>query len=286
MKTQAMSIPAFRISNSRYGITERKKEELDLLSIEVIDTQHDVDQFTAIVTSLTAKLANFQIYLTTAYNNRAVASTNKVLIDQMVQTAIDLQNNSSIAFDEMGQADLKTKILAKSINSVINKLIYSAEMIDKLSNLLIRKKALNPLISDELISLVATSGKDANNAVALTLVALNATFASMASNMESESALALENAQAIQFLQMLTGKLPPKNLKDAAENKDVELPSLQKYLTDAYDTAKTNYIQTEAAFKITTNQLNEAQANLNKAQVKLRSLQSGFAAANAAALAS
>jgi len=282
MATPGIYTPLSRLSVSRYGITEKKKEELDLLTIEVIDTQHDVDQFTAIVTSLTAKLANFQSYLTTADNNRSVAYTNKLLIDQMVQSALDLRNNSSIAFDEMGQADLKTKSLAKSINLVINKLIYSAEMIDKLSNLLIRKKALNPLISDDLITMVGTAGKDANNAVALTLVALNATFASMASNMESESALALENSQAIALYQMLTGIFPPKT----DDGTEVIIPSLQSYLHTAYNTAKTNYEQTEAAFKITTNQLNEAKTNLNKAQVKLRSLQSGFAAANAAALAS
>ncbi len=70
----------------------------------------------------------------------------------------------------------QTVQVAENINSVINKLIYSAESINKLANLVVRKKAQNPLISDELVSMITTAGTDANNAVAVTLVALKSAF--------------------------------------------------------------------------------------------------------------
>jgi hypothetical protein len=176
-------------------------------------------------------------------------------------------------------ADSKTQSLAKYITDVMNKLIYSAEMINKLANYVVRKKALNPLISDELVSMLGTAGSDANNAVALTLVALKSTFASQASNMESQSATALEYVQSMDVYQLITG----------TNNDGKELlgnVSLKSLLYKAYAEAKSNYEEIHTAVVLTTTQLNNAQNSLNKAQVALKSLQTGLAAGNAAALAS
>ncbi len=177
-------------------------------------------------------------------------------------------------------ADSKTKEVAKGIRNLINKLIYSAEVINKLANLVIRKKALNPLISDDLVSRIGTAGNDANNAVALALVALQSTFAAQASNLESEAAAALEYTQSIKLYEILTGTTP-----DGKKSKDYD-NCLAKLLYDAYDHAKKSYEQAYQASKDTIDQLNKANVNLSKAQIKLKSLQSGLAAGNAAALAS
>ncbi len=260
----------------RYGITERKKTELDALTIQVINAQGNVSQYQAIVTSLTTKSTDFQTFLAIATKNKTQAYTNKVLVDQLVQSAMGLQSNSDIAFNEIVMANARTKSLTANVNDVMNKLIYSAEVINKLANLVIRKKALNPLISDELVSMISTAGTDANSAVAVTLIALQSTFTAQATVMESETTVALEYTQSIAFTKLLIGdgrhKGSPK--------------SLQALFHQAYTVAKKNYTLIEKANLRTTKQLDEAKANLNKAQVKLKSLQSGLAAANAAALAS
>lgn len=273
----------------RAGITESKKAELDALTIQVLDAQHDVDQNQAIVTSLTEKLNNFQGYLAIADTKRTEALNNKNLVDQLVRSALDLRDNSEIAFNEVVKADNKTKELAIQIGDVMNKLIYSAEVINKLANSVIRKKALNPLISDELISVLTTAGTDANNAVALTLVALQSTYAAQATTIESEQALALEFIQSMNFYQTLTGTKPQENQalpsNAVTEKKQIIVP-LQKLLHQAYKEAKSNYEAADYALNVTTVQLNNAQGALSKSQVNLKSLQSGLAAANAAALAS
>jgi hypothetical protein len=293
MKTSTMTRPpAYSIPAPKwYGITEKKKAELDNLLIQVIDAQHEVEQYQAIVTSLTQKSANFQGFLAVADSNRTQAGNNKTLIDNLVQNALDLKNNSDVAFDEMVLADAKTKELASKIKIVMDKLIYSAGVLNRLSNIIIRQKAMNPLISDELVSMVSTAGKDANNAVALTLVALQSTFAAEASNMEAESALALEYSQAIAFYQTLTGAVTlssnaQANTEQKAENKQIAAASLKGLLYKAYHDAKSYYKRTDKACIIITKQLNEAVTALNTAQVKLKSLQAGLAAANAAAMAS
>jgi hypothetical protein len=264
----------------KYGITERKKAELDLLSNEVIDAQYDVEQLQAVVTSLTEKSENFQQFLAITQANKTQALNNRNLLDQVVENALSLMNDSGIAFNEMVLADATTRIVAKEIKDVINKLIYSAEVINKLSNLIIRKKALNPLISDDLISRVGTAGKDANNAVALALVALKSAFAAQASNLESEAAAALEYTESMKLYQILTGKLPESGESETPED------SLQGLLYKAYSEAETIYKQAFQANLDTITQLNRANSDLNKAQIKLKSLQSGLAAGNAAALAS
>lgn len=280
----ARTIPLMPLVNSRYGITEKKKAELDQLTLEVLDAQHDVEQFQAIVTSLTEKSNKLQAALSAAESSRTQTLNNRNLLDQLVQSALDLQNNASIAFDEIIDANTRTAVLSASVKSVMDKLIYVAQLVNKMGALVARKKALNPLISDDLVSMIGDAGKAANNAVALTLVALKSAFAAQASNTESQAALALGYQQSMSFYQVLTGKGPDG--KQAMDENNKPVDSLQSLLYDAYGTAKANYETTQKASLLTISQLNNAKASLSKAQVKLNSLQLSLAAANAAALAS
>jgi ABC-type phosphate transport system auxiliary subunit len=268
------------LGSPRTGITEQKKAELDALVIKVTDAEHQVEQFQAIVDSLTTKSANFQGFLATAEADRTQAYNNKVLVDQVVQSALDLRGNSQTTFDEITKADARTKELAAGIKIVMDRLLYSAQVIDNISNKIIRKKSVNALISDDLISMLATAGKAANDAVALTLTALKATFAAECSNMETEAALALEFKQsAVLYSTLIT---------DPANTDDSKIPplSIKNSLHKAYTTADTNYKQMDIAYQMTVKQLASATSVLTKAQIKLRSLQQGLAAANAAAMAS
>jgi hypothetical protein len=261
----------------RYGVTEKKKAELDNLTIQVTDAQYDVQQAQAIVDSLTVKAASFSVAMAADNNTMVQTLSNRNLLTQILQSASSLQENSETAFNGIVLADAKTRDVAVGIKSLIDKLIYAAEVINKLSNLIIRKKALNPLINDDLVAEVSTAGTDANNAVALTLVALQSAYAAQAANLLSESASALQYTQSMKLYDVLTGTGEDKK---EAEN------SLKVLLDGAYETAKQVYDQSVKASDATNQQLSVATANLVQAQIKLRSYQLGLAAANAAALAS
>jgi len=245
-----------------------------------------VDQYQAMVNSLIEKSMKFERFLSDANGDRAKTLTNQNMVDNLVQSAKDLLSNSKIAFAEMGMADSKVGMLASQIQTVINKLIYSADIINKLAILVVRKKGRNPLISDELVSMVSSVGKDANNAVALTLVALKSVFAAQSNVMESEAASDLEFVQAAALYKLLTGKDPNDITKHHHDADKMDKSLLQGMLHQAHEDAKSNYTIIHQASKITTTQLNHAQARLNKAQVKLLSLQSGLSAGTSAALAS
>lgn len=265
--------PFSQVSGKRFGITEKKKAEIDALVIKVADAQYEVNQYQAIVTSLTGKVANFQGYLALADSTRTETLNNKNLAKQLVQNAQELQSDSKVAFAEMDAANAKTGSVSAGIKNVIDQLIFTAEMLNKLSVVVTRKKSLNPLISDELVSMIATAGADANSAVALTLVALKSTFVAEASNIESVGAIGLAYNQAQSLYTTLTTELVN------------EEEPLKQLFDEAYTHAKANYKRLEDALAIATNQLSEATADVNAAQATLRSYQAGLAAANAAALA-
>ena len=256
-------------SHPKYGITERKKAELDALTIKVLDAQYEVSQCQAIVTALTAKSEEFQGFFADAEAKRAQALNDKNLVDQVVENAKELLQNSKIANDKMSTADTSINDVATQINTVMDQLIYSGEVLNKLANVVAQKKQQNPLISDELISRISDAGKDTNTAVALTLVALKSTFAAQASSGEASAATAVQTPKANELYKKLTDE-----------------GSIKELLTNAYNTANTNYVNARKANMEATRQLNIATINLNKAIVKLNSLQAGLSAANAAALAS
>jgi hypothetical protein len=265
----------------RYGITEKKKSDIDLLISQVTDVEAVVQQQSTVVSAITQKSIKYQSYLLDAENYRTQSLSNKNLVDQVVQNAVDLSENSEIAFTKMTIANENTEEVAKEITILINKLIYSVEIINKLSNLVIRKKSLNPLISDDLITKINAAGTDANNAIALTLIALKSIFAAQTSCLESEAATALEQKQVLNLYAALTGKKNPNENTDVLVNN-----SIQSLLYKANTDAKIAYLESNKANDETIRQLNVATTNLNKAQIKLKSLQAALAAANAAALAS
>lgn len=263
------------MNQTKYGVTESKKRTLDSLTIQVLNATDEVSQLQAIVTSLTNKLTTYQGFLTQADANQTQAKNNVILMDGVIKNALNLKDISKVALNEVVSANDKTKEVAQNTTIVINRLIYTAEMINKLAGLITRKKAQNPLISDQLITLINKAGTNANNAVALTLVALNSTFTAQSTNKDVLNTAALENVQS--------GKLYDKLTSDNKTNSPNA--SLKTLLNNAYKIAVTEFNKLQKAYDETLKQLNIKTAELNKAQINLKSLQAGLAAANAAALA-
>lgn len=273
MSTNTLTLNA----TQKYGINERSKAELDALSNQVNDAEHDVEQLQAVVNSLNEKSLQFQGFLNSASSSKAQTLSNKNLFDQILQNALSLKENSKIALNEIADADHKTIRLSVEIKSVIDKLIYSATVIDKLRTMVVRAKNLIPYINDDVLQLLADAGTDANNAVGLALVALKSTLAAETANAEAEAAAALEYLQAVSLYEVLT--------VDQKERKDGKLTDCLKDLIDtAYEQAVIAFDGASKASTETNHQLNKAKADLAKAQIKLKSLQLSLAAGTAAIL--
>jgi hypothetical protein len=270
-----------------YGITESKKAELDQLTDEVIDAQYEVQKEQANVDALTAKSVKFESFLATADTNRTVALSNLNAIKEIIQNTTDLEVYSNTSFGQMSLAESKMKQVAGDVEKVIEELIFSVEVINKLSNLIIRKKASNPLISDEVITMLGTTGTDANNAVALTLVALKSVYAAQASSMESEAAASIEYLQSVKLKEMITGPAVATEPVSSSSSMSLDMPiTIESMIIIANTNAKADYEKCLDAVNMTNKQLSDAKSELSKSETVLSSLQAGLAAANAAALAS
>lgn len=257
----------------KYGVTERKKSELDALQIKMTNQQFLVEQSQAVVDSLSTKLTKFQAYLVTADSNKTKALANRELLQEIIKNARNLVQGSRVCKKQVVEAHDQNKEVASSTTQLINELIYAADVINKLANLVTRQKALNPLISDELVAMIATAGTDANNAVALTLTALKSSYTTQASLDENEAIAVLEFIKAEELLKNIT-----------TNDSDSET-SLKDSINQAYKEAKSQYNLALDASNDTTKQLEDSKAQLEKQKVALASTQAELAAATAAALA-
>ncbi|MEP2935611.1 MAG: hypothetical protein ABJM06_07820 [Gilvibacter sp.] len=264
--------------SKQYGVAERKKADLDALEQKMVNQKQVVEQSQAVVDSLTAKLAKFQAYLVTADSNKAKALSNRDLLEDVIKNTRNLVQSSKVAVRQVVKAHNNNKKVASDTASLIDDLIYSADVINKLANLVVRQKALNPLISDELITMITTAGTDANNAVALTLTALKSAYTTQATMDENEAVSALESVKAEALLDMLLGRMQTQEDKKKPK-------SLKDSINQAYNDAVGVYETALVANVDTTKQLEDAKTQLNKQTVRLQSTEAALAAAQAAALA-
>ena len=261
-------------SKNKFGVTAAKKAEINALESRILTAQNTVGKSQAIVTSLTEKSARIEGELNTSDTNKTNALNTKRLLETVIGQVKEVYDNSKIVVSQTEDANSKTKSVAVDIKILIDKLIYTVDVVNKLSNLVIRKKAVNPLTSDELVHMLETATEEANNAVALTLVALNSVFASQTFIIASSASIDLENVQVEKLYTFMTqeGEVSTKNIKQLVDQ--------------MYEDALSVYTSTLDASQDIAKQLSNATADLNRAEANLSSLQAGLAAANAAALAS
>lgn len=261
--------------HTRISVTEKKKAEIDRLILAVANAQTIVDEKQVLVDSFRAKSQRFADFLTAAGNSLSQAEINQSEALSLIQQASVLVQNATTATREMASANKTTNQQAQKLAKLIEQLILSAEVVSKLQTVIVRKKAKNPLISDELISLLAQAGTEGNNAIALCMVALESTFASQASSDTSKNIAALSKEDCLNLLNALGDKNDPE-----------KRGTLLALLTKAVNTADNEYTRTKDASDKCGEQLDLAVESLSAAMLKLKSLQAQLAAAQAAALTS
>ena len=266
--------------NKKNDTAENKKTAIDKMKLEIRFAENELEELKTVVNALTQKEINFANLLSLADGVRSQTLANKNTVDQLINSVRDLKDNSATAFDESVLAKTNAIELADFMKELLDKLVYSFQRINVLSDLIIKRKALNPLISDELVAIITQAGSNANNAVALTLIALKSVCASLSSNVEAESIAALATTQSLTLFNRLTGAEDQVNLISEQNN------SIIAMIHNAYTNAKNEYEHMQNAWQLSVNELNVASLKLSKAEINLKSLQSGLTAANAAVVAS
>ncbi len=162
-------------------IAQQKLANIDALSIEATDALYYVQECQAVVDSLELKSQQFSGYLNDAEQNRDTALRNLNEAQQLSAQTQGIYDNLLSMQQQSQQANIKIKQTSQLMTSLVHELNLSSQVVDKLAALIMRKKALNPLISDELVEQVNKATEDCNIAVTATLKALQSCFVSIAS---------------------------------------------------------------------------------------------------------
>lgn len=218
------------MKSMKNGIAELKNAEIEALTNQVNKAQFRVNQLTTVVTSLTAKQANFAALLTDADSKKDVALANLNQAKTLVANVETLQRYALLVNQQTDKSLNNVRETANHMAVLIEQLIFSADVVEKLSGFVNRQKAANKVIPDALVAVLNQATSDANNAVALTLTALQSSYASAASVDEAGSVSALGARQAQQWLTLLTGVSPDVQDSIAQKRTNAIIKSVEKVL--------------------------------------------------------
>lgn len=218
------------MKSMKNGIAELKNAEIEALASQVNKAQFRVNQLTTVVTSLTAKQANFAALLTDADSKKDAALANLNQAKTLVANVETLQRYAILVSQQTGKSLNNVRETTNHMAELIEQLIFSADVVEKLSGFVNRQKAANNVIPNALVTVLNQATTDANNAVALTLTALQSSYASAASVDEAGSVSSLGARQAQQWLTLLTGVSPDVQESVAQKRANAVIKSVEKVL--------------------------------------------------------
>ncbi|KUI96882.1 hypothetical protein [Vibrio sp. MEBiC08052] len=189
----------------KVGIAEQKNFEIESLTSQVANVQYQIDEMNAVVNSLTDKQGHFAQLLTDAEakKNTALSQFNQVKL--VVSQVAELKQYSQIVNHQTKTTKEGVTSTSQNVANLINQLIFSVDVIEKLTDFVNRQKAVNKAIPDELVSTLGQATTDANQAIATTLTALQSCYATVSSASESYSVSDLELQQSVHLEALLTG---------------------------------------------------------------------------------
>lgn len=271
------------------GIADKKKADIDALTEQVSSAEYEVEQMQAVVNAMTSKAAEFSAFLAAADADKDTALSNLNLVTDAVNKVKHLSESAKTALSQTVSAENNICATVSAVATLIKKLIFSVEVIDKLSALVNKQKALNPIIPDELVTLMAKATTDANNAVATTLTALTSCYAAESVLLEAKNITQLETNQADKLYDKMhlgyksRGEILQESSFVFSLGRDAT--GIQALLQHRYHQAVNDYNAMLSENDVVTTQLEFAQSQLNNATIKLNSLKAGLAAEQAAAFA-
>lgn len=271
------------------GVVYSEIKTINLLSTHVQQATYLVTESQAIVTALIAKLDQFNGYLDEATNNRTDALNLLNDVKNIFNNIVSLAANAKLAKNQIDKGTKEISAVAESMSDLVNKLIFSTEIIYKFSQIISKRKLSNPLIPDALIGLLSKATTDANKAIALTLVALQSSYAAEAISSEAENLMALEEKNANALMDKVkSGANLTNDLSKGIHLKYGPMENstgILALMQTSYSNANNTYNEALDNVSMVTKQLDAAQSALDTSNTQLSSYSAGLAAATAAAYA-
>ncbi|MES2653989.1 MAG: hypothetical protein V4620_00260 [Bacteroidota bacterium] len=200
-----LSAPSLPFSVIKKATDNKKSKALSKQLNSVIqENKTDIDLLETTLNDLNNKLVwtqNTQLR-TRTYGSSILDYRNNLL--KIIEAVNDLNNNEQIIRVEVSGANAQIKELTKIVDLLLKKLLFAIDVINKLSNTIMRKKAVNPLISDDLVRSMSIITENSSLVIDVSMLVLQHTVSTLSSSNELTSISKLTQLQLQVYYQLLT----------------------------------------------------------------------------------
>lgn len=266
------TLSAHKVKKPFQDITALKTAQINELKLQVQAAKKTLAITQAAYDSYAAKSALFDTLLSEATNRLTVLTNQDNLAVDLSQKTTSLHNTCERSVRTANDTYADTKDLLESVQEVVRATIDAATDIQLSAELIMKRKAANPLISSELVTEASQAASDANKAVSLIINTMTATFnALVTANQANNTA---ESAQLeISYLQ---GKVVDKNnnanaIQAQARQYYHAARSAEKEAQSAADVARQEMLKAKNELTSATANLANAEAALNAAEAAVGS---------------
>lgn len=259
-------------------VTAEKTTRIKHLQRLVEDAKNNVAKAEATYNSYASKSELFDQLYEDASTTLAVMTDQENLASDLVQKVNSLFDTATVAIGTANDTYLDTKKLLHSVQKVVDATLAAATDIVLSAELIMKRKASNPLISSELVTEAAQAATDANKAVSLIINALTATFNALATANQANNTAEIVQAEILYLKDLVVEdtSLSDANtsmitIQEKAHDNYVNARNAEKEALKAADQAKQQMMKSKNMLNRATAELANAEAALNAAEAAVGS---------------
>lgn len=191
--------------SKKYAINQRKKSDLAALTDEVAVLEFQQQQQQSVVDELELKVSEFSLLLNEAEAKREQAAVRSDMVISAVSHVRAIMHKASMVKKQTAKSD---SVIGKTLNEMkklVQQVIFSADLVNRLVLMIQKKKSSGALISSELSRVMEGAANDADTAVNATLKALTSCHNAVAASEDSSRLTHQEMHQSIELYAMISG---------------------------------------------------------------------------------
>lgn len=258
-------------------VTAQKTARIKHLQRVVQDAQLELAEAEATFESFEAKAELFAALLANAQNKLGVMTTQDNMATDASQKVQSLFHTATAAISTANDTYSDTQNLLKAVQKVVEATLSAATDIVQSAELIMTRKAANPLISSQLVTDAAQAATDASKTVSLIINALTATFNALSTANQASNTAEIVQAEIIYLKDLVVGsKAGAAGLVSAADM------TIEDQTGSNYSQARDYEKESQMASDQANQQMIKAKNDLTRATANLANSQSALSAAEAA----
>jgi hypothetical protein len=256
-------------------VTAEKTTRIKHLERQVENAKDNLAKAEATYNSYQSKSELFDELLAQDSNTMSIMTDQENLAVDLSQKVNSLFDTATVAIGTANDTYADTQALLKSVQKVVDATLLAATDITLSAELIMKRKASNPLISSELVSEAAKAATDANKAVSLIINTLTSTFNALSTANQANNTSEIVQAEILYLKDLV---IQDTSLTDV----DTSLVSIQETAKNNVDNSRSAQKEAQSAADEARQQMMKAKNGLNRATAELSNAEASLSAAQAA----